>query len=231
MLSWIATQIFYAVVFFFLGAWTASMSPGFRTWMHHASHVGELSFDKMRDWTADSLLKTPDFSKSYSTQSTADVTPAPGSDEANPTQAAAPETAPAPAAPAAQSADATQAPAPTAPQASTAPASEAAVAGDALARAREAFARKDIDAAIGAYRAYIKQNPGAIGARGELGNVYYAAGRKQDAAQMFFECATKNLDAGNVSGAKALVGAVREGNPAMADDLERRIATASNKKS
>ena len=48
---------------------------------------------------------------------------------------------------------------------------------------------------------------------------------------MYFECATKNLDAGNIAAAKALVGAVRAGDPAMADDLERRVAAVSNKKS
>ena len=51
MLSWIATRIFYAVVFFMLGAWMASESPHFRSLMHRTSHIGALSFDKMRDWT------------------------------------------------------------------------------------------------------------------------------------------------------------------------------------
>lgn len=230
MLSWIATQIFYAVVFFVLGAWTVSESPRFRSWMHRASHVGSLSFDKMRDWTSETLIKTPDFTNASSGQSST-ASAAPPLGDTNQTQAAAAPQSPAATAPAAQSADASQAPAPAAPQASTPPAPDANSAADLLNRARQAYARKDINAAIDAYRAYLAQNPDAIGARGELGDVYFAAGRKRDAAQLYFQCATKSLDAGNIAGAKALVGAVREGDPAMADDLERRVAAASNKKS
>jgi TolA-binding protein len=224
MLSWIATRIFYAVVFFLLGAWSVSESPRFRSWMHRASHVGSLSFDKMRDWTSETLIKTPDVTNASSGQSsTASAAPPPG--DTSQTQAAAPQS-PAATAPA----DASQAPAPAAPQASISPAPDANSVADLLNRARQAYARKDINAAIDAYRAYLAQNPNAIGARGELGDVYFAAGRKQDAAQMYFQCATKSLDAGNIAGAKALVSAVREGDPAMADDLERRVAAASNKK-
>jgi thioredoxin-like negative regulator of GroEL len=242
MLSWIATRIFYAVVFFVLGAWMASESPHFRALMHRTSHIGALSFDKMRDWTSDTLLKTPTFNDVGSTQSsTASSAPPPSGDAApQPPAATAPEAqaadAPQAAAPAAAQAPATTparatTSAPAATQASTASAPEAGAAADSLVQARQAYARKDFSAAIDAYRAYIAQSPDAIGARGELGDVYFAAGRKQDAAQMYFECATKNIDAGNIAAAKALVGAVRAGDPAMADDLERRVAAASNKKS
>ena len=231
MLSWIATRIFYAVVFFMLGAWTVSESPHFRSLMHRASHVGSLSFDKMRDWTSETLIKTPDVTNAGSGQSsTASAAPPLGDARPDPRPPPAPQS-PAATAPAAQSADASQAPAPAALQASTPARRPPPTAPRILLnRARQAYARKDINAAIDAYRAYLAQNPNAIGARGELGDVYFAAGRKQDAAQLYFQCATKNLDAGNIAGAKALVGAVREGDPAMADDLERRVAAASSKK-
>lgn len=238
MFSWIATRLFYAIVFFLLGAWAASVSPQLRAMMHHASHVSAEGFDKMRDWTSDTLVQTPELTNPNPAQSSGSATAPSPSGEASQTQTAAtPEAAPAPQAPAAPASGAQpanssqQASAPETPQPAAAPAPNANGAADLLNRARQAYARKDIDSAINAYRAFIEQNPDAIGARGELGNVYYAADRKHDAAQMFFECATKYLDTGQITSAKALVSAVREGDPAMADDLERRIAVASDKKS
>jgi thioredoxin-like negative regulator of GroEL len=230
MISWIATRLFYAIVFFLLGAWLVSESPQFRAWMHRASHVGSQSFDKMREWTSATLIKTPDVTNTGSSRSAAESAAPPPSGERGQAQTAAAPQASAANAPAAKSPAAAEAPAAAPPQASAPPAPEANSSADLLARARQAYARKDTDAAIDAYRAYIAQNPEAIGARGELGDVYFAAGRKQDAAQMYFECATKNLDAGNIAGAKALIGAVRQGDPSLAGDLEHRVAAASNKK-
>ena len=230
MISWIGTRLFYAVVFFLLGAWLVSESPQFRAWMHRASHIGSQSFDKMREWTSETLIKTPDVTNIGSSRpSGKSATPPPSGEGGQPQTAAAPQ-APATKAPTATAPTASEAPAVAPPQASASPASDANSSADLLARARQAYARKDTDAAIDAYRAYIAQNPEAIGARGELGDVYFAAGRKQDAAQMYFECATKNLDAGNIAGAKALIGAVRQGDPSLAGALEHRVAAASNKK-
>ncbi len=241
MISWIGTRLFYAVVFFMLGAWAVSESPQFRSWMHRASHIGSESFDKMREWTSETLIKTPDVTNTGSSRSSVESAAPPPAGETGQTRTAAapqapaakakPDNAPSDNAPAAKSPAASEVTAAAPPQASAPPAPEANRPVDLLARARQAYARKDIDAAIDAYRAYIAQNPEAAGARGELGDVYFSAGRKQDAAQMYFECATKNLDAGNIAGAKALIGAVRQGDPALADDLEHRVAAASNKKS
>ena len=235
MISWIGTRLFYAVVFFLLGAWLVSESPHFRAWMHRASHIGSQSFDKMREWTSATLIKTPDVTNIGSGPPSAEsAAPPPSGKGGQPQTAAAPQApaanAPATKAPTSKAPAASEAPAVAPPQASAPPRSEANSSADLLARARQAYARKDTDAAIDAYRAYIAQNPEAIGARGELGDVYFAAGRKQDAAQMYFECATKNLDAGNIAGAKALIGAVRQGDPSLASDLEHRVAAASNKK-
>jgi tetratricopeptide (TPR) repeat protein len=232
MISWIATRLFYAIVFFLLGAWLVTESPRFRAVMRHASEIGAVSFNKMRDWTSDTLLKTPDFTNTNATQSSASETAQPPSAIAGQPQTAAAPQAPAAPATVAQSANSSQqASAAATPEPAAAPAPGANGAADLLNRARQAYARKDFDAAIDAYRAFIEQSPGAIGAIGELGDVYYAAGRKHDAAQMYFECATKYLDAGKIANAKALVGAVREGDPEMADDLARRVAAAADKKS
>jgi hypothetical protein len=172
--SWIATRIFYAVVFFMLGAWVASVSPGFKGIMRHATETARQGFDGMRDFTS-GTLRAPD-------------------PEAKPPAR----------------------PPPSAPTAS-----------ELLVRARDAYSRKDLLGAVNAYRAYIDRNPDATDARGELGNVYFAAGRLRDAAEMYFEVATRHLASGDIAGARALRGAVRKGDAPLGDELDRRIAAAS----
>jgi hypothetical protein len=241
MFSWFATRLFYAIVFFFLGAWTASVSPHFRGMLHHASDAGSKGFDKMRDWTSGTLMTPPDVSKPNSDQP-ATAAPPPAS-EAPPVQAAAtPQAATASQSPAADKpqAPATAAPqaqATNAPQAPAAPASDAKEktsdakeSGELLARARAAYARHDAEAAISAYRAYIDRNPATCEARGELGNIYFAEGRKHDAAQIYSECATKRLEAGDIPGAIALISPVMMSDPVVADELMRRIDKAQQKK-
>ncbi|MCK7494780.1 MAG: tetratricopeptide repeat protein [Comamonadaceae bacterium] len=53
---------------------------------------------------------------------------------------------------------------------------DAAAAGDALTKARQAFATGDVQGAINGYQALVAQNPNDINALGELGNVYYTTG-------------------------------------------------------
>ena len=96
-----------------------------------------------------------------------------------------------------------------------------------LLNARAAYARGDILGAINAYRNYIDRNPGSMEARGELGNVYFTSGRQRDAAQIFFEAAIMKLNGGDAEGAMTLAGPVRQGDAALADDLERRIVGAA----
>ncbi|MCI4680853.1 hypothetical protein K9U39_01325 [Rhodoblastus acidophilus] len=246
MFSWFATRLFYAIVFFFLGAWTASVSPHFRGMLHHASDAGAKGFDKMRDWTSGTLMIPPDVSRPNSDQPAAAPPPA---SEAPPVQAAAAPQAEsqhqAATAPQSPAADKPQAPAAAAPQAqaTNAPQAPAAQASDAkektldakengelLARARAAYARHDAAAAISAYRAYIDRNPATCEARGELGNIYFAEGRKRDAAQMYSECAIKRLEAGDIPGAIALISPVIMSDPVVADELMRRIDMAQQKK-
>ena len=58
------------------------------------------------------------------------------------------------------------------------PAASSPAAGELLVRARDAYSRKDLLGSVNAYRAYIDRNPEATDARGELGNVYFAAGAR-----------------------------------------------------
>lgn len=201
MFAWIGTRLFYAIIFFSLGAWAATVSPGMKHVVREATQIGSQAFDAARDWTLKTLRSEKE-------------------------TAAAPESSaakPAPAAAAPESSAVKPAPAPATPQVP--------VAADLLEHARQAYANHDILGAINAYRGYIDRNPNSVAARGELGNVYFASGRLRDAGQMYFEAAMIKLRAGDIQGAKAMVGTVRKGDSGLADDLVRQIAQAqANKK-
>lgn len=95
-----------------------------------------------------------------------------------------------------------------------------------LADARDAFARGDIQAAIDNYARLLADHPGDIIARGELGNVYFNSGRTAEAARAYHAAALSMIAAGNVSDAQVLVPAIRIAAPALAADIEHRIAAA-----
>ena len=90
---------------------------------------------------------------------------------------------------------------------------------DKLATARGAFAAGDVNAAIEGYRAFIAANPKDISAHGELGNVLYTVGAIPDASQAYFEAASLAVEQNQIEVAEALVPAVAEGNPMLANAL------------
>jgi tetratricopeptide (TPR) repeat protein len=90
---------------------------------------------------------------------------------------------------------------------------------DKLASARGAFAAGDVNAAIEGYRAYIAANPKSIPAHGELGNVLYSVGAVSEASQSYFEAASLAVEQNQIEVAEALVPAVVEGNPMLANAL------------
>lgn len=100
----------------------------------------------------------------------------------------------------------------------------AAVPGE-LETAREAYARGDIGAAIAAYEEFLRQSPDDIDARGELGNVFFAAERFADAARAYYEVAVVLLKRGEADKARALEPAIRRGDPMLADELVKALAT------
>lgn len=135
-------------------------------------------------------------------------------------------TAPAPTAPVAVPA---AAPTPLSRPASTAVAPQASPA-PSLDVARAAAVRGDVSTAVQAYETLIAERPSDVALRGELGNVYWSAGRLQDAARAYHAAATVLLAAGRADDARRLEPIVRKGDVALADDLVRRLAEASRVK-
>jgi len=99
----------------------------------------------------------------------------------------------------------------------------AAKAEDKLAVARGAFAAGDINAAIEGYRAYVAANPKNISAHGELGNVLYSVGAVSEASQAYFEAASLAIEQNQIEVAEALLPAVIEGNPMLANALNDKL--------
>jgi hypothetical protein len=94
---------------------------------------------------------------------------------------------------------------------------------DKLTVARSAFASGDIKASIDGYRAFIAANPKDISARGELGNVLYTVGAFNEASQAFFETANLAIEQNQIEVAEALLPAVSEGNPMLANELNDKL--------
>lgn len=95
-----------------------------------------------------------------------------------------------------------------------------------LTVARAAFAAGDMKAAIEAYRAHIAGNPADMTAQGELGNVLYTVGALPEAAQAYSEVANMALEQNHPEIAEALLPAISEGNPQLADQLNDKLFQA-----
>jgi len=94
---------------------------------------------------------------------------------------------------------------------------------DGLSTARTAFAEGNVNAAIEGYRAIIAKTPDDIAARGELGNVLYSAGMFAEAAQTYYEVANMAIEKNQIEVAEALLPAVSEGNPMLANQLDDKL--------
>jgi tetratricopeptide (TPR) repeat protein len=92
-----------------------------------------------------------------------------------------------------------------------------------LNMARSAFAAGDIDAAVEGYRMLIASNPDNVAALGELGNIFYAVGMTQAAAQAYFDVASAAIDQNRFDVAENLLPAIIEGNPMLAAQLNDRM--------
>ena len=132
--------------------------------------------------------------------------------------------------PAAKTAPAAPLPVPAAKPSSAAVPPVPAPAVDSIDAARGAHSRGDIATAVRLYEDLIAKRPDDVGLRGELGNVYWAAGRLQEAAKSYYGAALTLIAARRLDEAKGLEGAVRKGDPALADDLARRLAEAARAK-
>lgn len=77
MVSWIGTRLFYAIFFFFLGAWVASVSPGMKNILRQTSEAGVQSFEKLSAWTSSTLAPPPEKPAEKATETTAAAPAAP----------------------------------------------------------------------------------------------------------------------------------------------------------
>ena len=204
MLARIFTRLFYAAVFFLLGVWAAPSIGGFGSLVDTGMTSG---FARLWAWAESTVSDVP-----------AGWSAAPRPAAEPPAAPAAPISAPPPAA-------AVPPPAP-APVAVATPAPAAPTTVDLLATARAAHARGDVTAAIRAYDDLIARRPNDVALRGELGNVYWAAGRLQEAARAYHAAALVTVAAGRLDEAAPLEAVIRKGDAALADDLARRIADA-----
>jgi TolA-binding protein len=100
-----------------------------------------------------------------------------------------------------------------------------AAANDAqLDQARDAYASGDVDGAVAAYRAYLKQNPADVDAYGELGNVFYSVGDLDNAAHAYYDAASRLIEQKQMDRANELIPLVGQGNLELANDLTARMA-------
>ena len=220
MLARLFTRLFYAAVFFALGVWAAPSVGGLGRMIDSGVSVGTQGFDRLWAWAEGTVSGAPSgWSAAPSPAARPVATPAPAP-ASKPVVAAAPT----PSVPSAPAVPAKPAPSASAPAAPSAAAPD--VGSDLLAVARAAHARGDVTAAIRAYEDLIARQPKDAAVRGELGNVYWAAGRLQDAARAYHGAATVLIAAGRVADAAPLEAAIRKGDTALADDLARRLAAA-----
>ncbi len=92
--------------------------------------------------------------------------------------------------------------------------------------ARAAFSRGDVSQAVTIYQEHLKANPDDVDGHGELGNVLFSSGRLQEAAQSYFDAASRMAAKGDVARARSLMPAIRRGSASLAEDLEKALAGA-----
>lgn len=92
--------------------------------------------------------------------------------------------------------------------------------------ARKAFYQRDYDKSIQSYKDVIASTEDNFDAYGELGNVYFNQGKKQEAASAYFEAAAILIKKGQVSRAQSLMGLMRHLDKAKAEELQGLIESA-----
>jgi tetratricopeptide (TPR) repeat protein len=96
--------------------------------------------------------------------------------------------------------------------------------GGALLAARQAIMQHRYPEAMAIYRRQIAGNPENIDAYGELGNVLWFTEHRQEAAQNYYEAATRLLDRGQLDVARPLLPAIEQYEPVLASLLRRKAA-------
>jgi tetratricopeptide (TPR) repeat protein len=96
--------------------------------------------------------------------------------------------------------------------------------GLALLAARQAIAQHRYAEAMSIYRRQIAGNQDDIDAYGELGNLLWFTEHRQEAAQNYYEAATRLLDRGLREVARPLLPAIEQYEPVLASLLRQKAA-------
>ncbi|RYH08678.1 tol-pal system YbgF family protein [Tropicimonas sp. IMCC6043] len=224
MLARFVTGLFYAAVFFALGAWSGghlapiwgTVESGFVAVKHRLAGGDELS-SNIPDAGKTSTVVGVERNDEAKSDPQGDDARAEASDPENVLRS---EVQPTDAAPRAD----TRRPEDVAAGARTA-ANAAEGPEPGLAPARKAFAEGDIHRSIASYLAYLARHPDDARAHGELGNVFFNGGQTVEAAKSFYAAALLLIADGQPDEARALEPAIRTGAPYLATDLLRRLDT------
>lgn len=99
--------------------------------------------------------------------------------------------------------------------------------GGKLTMARQAAQAGNLHESVREYLYFLTSHPNDIDAFGELGNVYLKMGRYQEAAQNYYEAATRLIDAGYPEIAAPMMPVIQAHEPMLASLLNKKMANAS----
>jgi|GEM_PF-3894443 len=107
-----------------------------------------------------------------------------------------------------------------------APVANDAAGADSLALARNSALVRRLGDSVHEYLRYLTAHPNDVDAYGELGNVYMKIGRFPEAAQNYYEAATRLIDAGQINAVASLMPVIQMYEPMLATLLNKKIANA-----
>jgi tetratricopeptide (TPR) repeat protein len=96
-------------------------------------------------------------------------------------------------------------------------------AADGLAPARQAAAAGRLSESVREYSRYLASHPNDGNAYGELGNVYLKSGRFPEAAQNYYEAASRLVDAGYLDAVAPLMPIMERYEPMLAALVKEKI--------
>lgn len=98
---------------------------------------------------------------------------------------------------------------------------------DRLNRARGAAQGGYFGESVREYRHHLASYPNDVDAYGELGNVYLKMGRYPEAAQSYYEAATRLIDAGYFDAVAVMMPIIQTHEPMLASLLKKKMANAN----
>lgn len=99
----------------------------------------------------------------------------------------------------------------------------AGIASQELTAARNAFWEGRYMESVQKYRSLLEQHPERPSIQGELGNVLYAQGKRDAAAQAYFQAAIRHLNRGEYARASELYHVLARLDAPRASDLAKRL--------